>query len=276
MPVPPIVLDSVTTFLALADSELPVSIEGLYLEGSVALDDFQPDASDIDFVAVTSRPLDAEATAALAAIHTRLRQLRKRPFFDGIYLTWGDLAAGADAAVCGPVSLEGVLRVNAAAGKGNPVTWQTLADHGVVLRGPAIGDFDLRTDPAVLAARQNANLDEYWAAGLDRADRLFSARGAGLLADYGTVWTVTGIARLHHTIATGGITSKSGAAEYITRAFPDRWHRVAAEALRLRRGNSARSLYRNRPARRRDVLEFGRMAVADAHRIYAELSADSG
>ncbi|MFI6172556.1 aminoglycoside adenylyltransferase domain-containing protein [Nocardia sp. NPDC051052] len=119
-----------------------------------------------------------------------------------------------------------------------------------------------------MVAWQNTNLDEFWAAGLTRAAPLLSKDGLFLLTDYATVWTVTGIARLHYTIATGAITSKDGAGRHALESFPDRWHRIVDEALRLRRNNSRRSLYRSRRARRRDILAFGHTAIADAHRIF--------
>lgn len=45
---------------------------GLYLGGSLALGDFNPHRSDIDFVAVTFDELPPEMIAALQAMHTRL------------------------------------------------------------------------------------------------------------------------------------------------------------------------------------------------------------
>jgi hypothetical protein len=42
----------VTRYLALVDAAAPGVVEGLYLVGSVALDDFHPRASDVDFIAV--------------------------------------------------------------------------------------------------------------------------------------------------------------------------------------------------------------------------------
>ena len=46
---------------------------GLYLGGSLALGDFDPRQSDIDFVAVTVDELPPEMVAALEEMHTRLR-----------------------------------------------------------------------------------------------------------------------------------------------------------------------------------------------------------
>jgi Nucleotidyltransferase domain len=62
-------------------------IDGLYLYGSVALGDFRPPHSDIDFLAIVDGPLDA---AALDWVHRSL----PGPVFDGIYLTTDQLAAG--------------------------------------------------------------------------------------------------------------------------------------------------------------------------------------
>jgi hypothetical protein len=46
-------LDIAARHLALADRRVPRLVEGLYLQGSVALGDCRPGVSDIDFVAVT-------------------------------------------------------------------------------------------------------------------------------------------------------------------------------------------------------------------------------
>jgi hypothetical protein len=45
-------------YLEIADRRAPGAVEGLYLHGSVALGDYRHGVSDIDFVAVTGRPLD--------------------------------------------------------------------------------------------------------------------------------------------------------------------------------------------------------------------------
>ncbi|WP_370651758.1 nucleotidyltransferase domain-containing protein [Frankia sp. Cj3] len=47
-------------------------MEGWYVVGSAALDDFRPGASDIDFVAVTATPPADHQLAALEGVHTRL------------------------------------------------------------------------------------------------------------------------------------------------------------------------------------------------------------
>jgi len=45
---------------------------GLYLHGSLATGNFDPATSDIDFFAITARPITASQFAALAALHQQL------------------------------------------------------------------------------------------------------------------------------------------------------------------------------------------------------------
>lgn len=259
----PLVDDVVGSYLAMVDAEAPGLVEGLYLEGSVALGDFRPHASDVDFVAVTASPPD---TAALHRVHARLRERHPRPFLDGIYLTWDDLAHEPASAVGRPTCHESHLRSPGAAGKCNPVLWHTVARHAVACRGPAT--FDVWTDPAALAAWQHDNLDRYWTRWVSKASRLVSRGGLFSLTGDAVVWVVTGVSRLHYTLATGEITSKDGAGRHALRVFPDRWHRVVDESLRIRRAEPGRSLYRNPLARRQDALAFATMVIADAHRRY--------
>jgi hypothetical protein len=206
----PLVDDVVSAYLDLVDAEAAGLVTGLYLEGSVALGDFRPRTSDIDFVAVTAAAPDAATLAALDRVHTRLRERHPRPYFDGAYLTHDDLVHGPAAAVGRPTSHEGHLdapRLDAPhldpprGGRLSPVTWHTLADHGVACRGPAPADLDVWTDADTLAAWQDANLDEYWGRLVARASRPVSKAGMFALTDYAAVWIVTGVSRLHYTLA---------------------------------------------------------------------------
>jgi predicted nucleotidyltransferase len=47
------------------------NLVGVYLRGSLVTGDFDPRTSDIDFLAVTERPLSEIEFASLAAMHAR-------------------------------------------------------------------------------------------------------------------------------------------------------------------------------------------------------------
>ena len=284
----PLVELVVADYLELVDAEAPGLVEGLYLTGSVALGDFRPRTSDVDFVAVTARPLDAASRAALARAHAGLRARRPRPHFDGLYVTWAELAADP-ALRRGPSSHEGRLDADGHA-PGDPVTWHTVAHHGVACRGPAPADLVVWADPGALAAWTLGNLDRYWRRLLDDAARPGRRWWLASLTPYGAVWIALGVTRLHYTLATGALCSKAEAARYALRAFPDeRWRRVVEECLRIREADragsgvrgalrgalaeagdlmSGRSCYPTPLARRREVLAFGALAMDDARRRY--------
>ena len=276
----------VDAYLEAADHEAPGLIEGLYLTGSTALDDFRPFTSDVDFLAVTSNHPDAAAVAALRRAHRLLRNRCSRPFFDGRYVTWDDLTRDPQQAGAGPSSSEGRFR---AQGGGNcdPVTWHTIARHGIRCRGPAPVDLRVWTDPAALVSWTLNNFDSYWRPLLRRARRFPDPWSITAFTSFGAVWIVLGLCRLHYTLATGKIGSKEEAGHYGLRTFPGRWHLVLNESLRIRRADRARpdltsalsemivdlriggaadggSLYPTPVARRRDVLAFADMVITDA------------
>jgi aminoglycoside adenylyltransferase-like protein/nucleotidyltransferase-like protein len=276
----------VHAYLQAIDAEAPGLVEGLYLTGSVALGEFRPHTSDIDFVAVTARRPDNAALAALRRAHSRLRKRWPKPCFDGLYVTWDELAHDSSLAGRGPYSYEGRFR-SRGGGPGDPVTWQTVARHGVRCRGPKPTDLNIRIDADRLAQWTLHNFDAYWRQLLNRASRFPHPQSLIALTSWGAAWIVLGVSRLHYTLATGEICSKEAAGLYARQTFSERWYRVLDESLRIRRADRARpdaasafselaadlrirlagdrSLYRTPLDRRRDAVAFGEMVITDAH-----------
>jgi len=281
----------VDAYLRGVDEEAPGLVEGLYLIGSTALGEFRPGTSDIDFLAVTSQRPGPAAVAALGRAHARLRRQCPRPFFDGCYVTWDDLSRDPEDAGPGPYAHEGRFHPR---GRDdcNPVTWHSVARSGIACRGPEPAGLDIRTDGASLAAWTLNNLDSYWGALLRRARRFPDPWSFIAFTSYGAVWVVLGVCRLHYTLATGRIASKEEAGRHGLRAFPEQWHLVLNEALRIRRADRAcpdagsalseivrdmrsrrapdgGSLYRTPIGRRSDVLAFGETVIVDEKRRFA-------
>jgi hypothetical protein len=249
--------------LTAVDAAAPELVEGLYLTGSVALGDFRPHQSDIDFVAVVGSRPDAARRAALGRVHDELQRGGRRPAFEGVYVTWEDLATDPLQVAPAPFFHDG--RFSAAGSfELNPVTWHVLARHGVAGRGPVPADVAVAVDPAALASWSRDNLDGYWRRWRARRARLWSPAGLAALGAWAPVWGVLGVSRLHYTLATGEITSKSGAGRYALETFPRRWHRLLEECLRIRRGAAGPSWYRSRLSRREEALAFMALVVEDA------------
>jgi hypothetical protein len=241
-------------YMAAMEQHAPGLLAGLYLVGSIALDDYRAGRSDIDFVALVSRPADYRA---VATVHTALGATR--PVFDGIYVTEGDLAAPAANAPPGLSVVDGrVYRASTA--ERHAVTWITLARHGVTVMGADARSLAIHTDidAAILHARNN--LRDYWQHWLHRHAALLSVSGLAALTPAATVWAVLGVSRLHATITHGVLLSKSAAARYARDVFPE--HKaIISHALLLRAG--AASNFPGGPlARRRAMLAFVEHAIA--------------
>jgi hypothetical protein len=261
------IVDHVTTaYLALVDEALPDRIEGLYLVGSVALDDFHPDRSDIDFVAVTADRLAEDDLAALEDLHERLADQVRRPWFSGVYVTWDELASDPRPLDAVPAHHEGRFRP-AGGFDANPVQWLTLRTHPVAVRGTDAPD--VWTEPDAVRDWTLENLDAYWDPWVARQRKL--VRGTMMLSDWAVGWGVLGVPRLHYTLATGKVASKTEAGEYALSTFDDRWAPIVGEALRLRRGEGVQAEnYRRRPlVRRREALDFMTHVIADAKERFA-------
>jgi hypothetical protein len=206
-------------------------------------------------------------------------------------VTWDDLAR--DPALTKGCAQSHDGRFQSGGGAGDPVTWHTLARHGVACRGPEPTDLKIWSDAGVLEAWTLENFDCYWQRLLHHASQSFSLWRTAALTPYAAVWIVLGVTRLHYTLGTGDICSKKHAAHYALLTFPHRWHRIINESLRIREAGEARPdlasavaevkdyfrirraddggpLYRTPLTRRRDVLAYGDMAITDAKRRYTE------
>lgn len=123
-----------SAYIRMLDDKLPRRIQGIYLTGSVALDDYRPGVSHIDFVAVSETALEPSELKLLRQVQTEHSRKLSVPKLDGVYLTWSALAA-TPLGLSAPYYLLGHFEP-----KGDfaitPVTWWTLHRHPLPLRGP--------------------------------------------------------------------------------------------------------------------------------------------
>jgi hypothetical protein len=198
----------------------------LYLVGSLALGDYRPGQSDIDFVAVTGSPSDPSELRQLELLHRDLQRLVPNPSLDGIYVTWQQLQA-APQGLSVPRWLDGRFAPSHSFAA-TPVTWSTLHRHPLPIRGPATPA--VQHDEDLLRAWCRENLQGYWAAWVHAARTRFKGQLFSLSRRAST-WGVLGFTRLHATIDTGDILSKSQAGTYALQVFPSRWSPIVQEAL---------------------------------------------
>lgn len=235
-------------------AELPGFMSACYLHGSIALGAFQPGLSDIDFIAVISRPASEQVIARLKAIHGELKRKYPHLPMSGSYLQWHDLGRLEGAIEPHPHYHDGALHLQGYHDI-NLVTWWLLKNRGLALLGPAPGELDLEVDWDRLVADMRENLNTYWVRFTRQPSRI-----AWLLFDYGIQWTVLGVLRQFYTFREQDITSKTGAGEYALAPLPKKWHRIIQEALNVRGRRSTR-LYRLRLVRAVEAFRFLRYTV---------------
>ena len=201
-----------------ADATLPGLVTGLYITGSAVLGDYQPGRSDIDFMAFTSRPLTAADIGALAALHAGFAG--RGPYYDGNYVGWHELAGLPDDGRAGPHVIDGEFR-DEACDELTPSTWTEFARYAAAVRGPLVSELGIEISRDRLSQWQLSNLNGYWSEFAAGSREVWSGRDQDALMPYPQTacWCALGPARLHYTLATGDITSKSGAGRYALQHF---------------------------------------------------------
>lgn len=266
---------NVERYLAFADRRLPGRVTDLVLVGSAALGDFRPDRSDIDFVAVVDRRLDHDELRALSRVHrasgirTTAEALRAGNVtlpgtMNGVFVAEEDLTRPVTSIV--PVASHVAQHFSAGSGFDvNPVMWTVLQLHGVTVRGRDRSELRVDPEPEVLAQWNRDNLAGYWQTWAERLAARPGAFPARLIpASHRVQWGVLGPPRLHCTIRTGDIVSKSDAGRYALDTFDERWHPLVTEALAHRRGEKPTSSWSSAQERDRAVAGFVLDVVADA------------
>ena len=121
------------------------------------------------------------------------------------------------------------------------------------------------SDADVLRHWNLANLDSYWSEWL-RWARAQDATEARVRSEYGLQWLVLGIPRLHYTVATLDVTSKTGGGRHALEVAPPQWQGVVRAAMALRADHRA-PLPAPLDELWRDAVDLSAWLIADAHRL---------
>jgi hypothetical protein len=232
-------------YLAALDAELPGIARGIYITGSAVLGDWRPGRSDLDILTVTERHVDDDELTALETLHAGIAE---RPYRDAIYIPAGAIGAhparadddGPDSAADHryPNVVDGVL--HRARYCPDPVLWATLHRHGLTVRGAAAHTLGADPGEAWLRHWNHGNLESYWRPWAASGRAALDGHDLGEVLPQGLVpWAALGPGRLHATITTGQIISKTAAADYTARLLPD-YGELLARARACRLGDDTR------------------------------------
>jgi hypothetical protein len=193
-------------------------VVGVYLRGSLATGDFNPATSDVDLLAVTDRPVDDAAFAALSALHSRVDALPNR-FAGRVEIAYIDAAA---------LRRYAPGRRHPTLGRGETLAWTehhanwvlerwVVREQGVTLYGPAPATLIDPIPQAELVAVVRTRLADWaeWANQPDDPDwRLPLAHKA---------YVVETMCRALYTLREGGLAGKRQAVTWALATLPDPW-----------------------------------------------------
>lgn len=229
--IPDIVRASLDTWLVHHDRIAPGLIEGLYLVGSGALDDWRA-GSDIDVVAFTADPATDHDAELLRAAHEATLADVEVPI-DGPRLAWGDVSV-PPSPLLRPWTLDGGFHHDGECFEINPVTWFTLAEYGIAVRGAPAGQLGVAIDGDDRRRFVRDNVDTYWRSVAERLGAALADAGRTEFAAETVEWCALGVARMLYSHRTGDVASKTAAGEWAAREMPEHADALDA-AVQLRR-----------------------------------------
>jgi len=189
---------------------------GLYLYGSLASGDFEPQRSDIDFVVVTAGEIPDERLPTLEAMHIRLNASGSKwaTKIEGTYIPQSALRRYNPTDPPRPYVNEGRFYLGSH-GSDWIIQRHILREQGVVVAGPVPQDLIDPVLPNELRRAVLGILQEWWLPTLHNPARL---SGSGYPA-----YAILTMCRALYTLQYGSIVSKPVAARWAQMALGEQW-----------------------------------------------------
>ncbi|WP_167578613.1 aminoglycoside adenylyltransferase domain-containing protein [Jeotgalibacillus proteolyticus] len=226
---------------------LPQKAVGMYIYGSVALEAFNSNKSDLDFVVFLQEELDKKELRALKELHRQL--VKTSPYgekLDGMYLQENHAGKDNKNQPQYPYCENGKIKTGY--WDVNGITWWMIKHRGIDLFGPPAEELDLEESFEQVEKTLDYNLTYYW------ADKAGSRKN--FVKDEDVEFAVLTIARILYSIDRKDIVSKEAALNWLQGQSMEKWETLLSEAKRLRTGNQEKMLYSNRTARAKECRLF--------------------
>lgn len=218
-------------------------LRGFYLYGSIALEAFDEETSDVDFLAVTKEPFTEDEVKRLEEAYVDL--LEREPFLarlEGNVLAENQLDLHAEVEC--PQCTQGRFFYRERYDY-NAVTLYTIQQRGLTI----VGSGPKEVLPAVSQAELRVAM-EYNLRFLERRLPYYAEHSA----EYQAFGIMT-LCRIFYTMLTGEITSKRAAGQFAATVFEEPWRRLVKRTLNA---TAARFHGWERLASREELLAFHR------------------
>jgi predicted nucleotidyltransferase len=239
--------DVLNLLLAQTKEILQDRFVGMYLYGSLASGDFNPQTSDIDFLVVTAGSLQEKTTRELESMHQRIGAsgLKWAGKLEGAYVPQTDIRRYDPGAPDCPIINEGKFYVG---GFGSDWVIQryVIREFGVILEGPDPKSLIDPVSPDDIRNAVTATLSEWWFPMLEDPSWLRAHE-----SNYHGFAVIT-LCRALHALKHGTIASKPVAIDWARQEFGKRWHPLIEKAVASQYGKLSEFLH--------ETLEFIRAA----------------
>jgi Domain of unknown function (DUF4111)/Nucleotidyltransferase domain len=198
---------------------------GMYLDGSLAIGDFDPDKSDIDFVVVTDAEVSEDTFEVLKTRHDRIAGGASKwgRELEGSYISQRALRYERWPAAQPYIDRGSVLAMVQQESGYWPIHRHILREHGVLLAGPPPRALIDPVAPDDLREAVRGILREWWT--------LMLTEGPRLQNGFYRCYAVLTMSRMLYTLRHGTIVTKPFAAEWVQGGFDGRWTSLIQRAL---------------------------------------------
>jgi len=206
---------------------------GLYLYGSLASGEFDPQRSDIDFLVVTDGTLSAGMLRAVASMHQHLAEVHPRwtRRLEGSYVPQQALRRYDPTRADYPsLRMDGSFALDHH-GPDWVIHLHMIREHGIALAGPAPSTLIDPVTPNELREAALATLHDWWAPMLEDPARLRKR-------EYQAYAALT-MCRALYTLQHGTVVSKPVAAHWAKTFLGQQWDELIDEALSWPRGRQS-------------------------------------
>jgi hypothetical protein len=215
-------------FVGDIQSSLGDRFVGLYLYGSLAIGDFDPETSDIDFLVLTRDELPDDQFESLKELHARFNQSGSTwsNRIEAAYIPLFVLKRPALPSALFPQIEKGSDLVRSPLEIGWPFQRLTLREQGIVVLGPAIRDLIDPIDPEEMRRSAAAMVGGWQKQSRGDPSWIEWAHQRG-----SQVFIVLTLCRIRYSLETGKVASKPAAARWVEAVSGPRWGPLIDRAL---------------------------------------------
>lgn len=233
--IPTAAKDVLQQFLESINGVNPGFIKGMYLTGSIPLNDYRPGKSDIDFIILCNELPGGNDLFEIEELHKRIYRKFKTANLNGHYVTPRSLDVHH-------LQPSGTLyiqdgRMNVSAFEMAPVTLYELRTTAITVCGIPADQLAISIELEDVNKFLFENMNTYWKNWIATHSSLLKRKLILILFPRLSEWAILGMARQLYTLKTGKITSKTNAGYFCTDMVPAHYQKILQNAIEIRNDN---------------------------------------